>query len=324
MKISFFFYSLVGLLFLSNQIDASVMAYVTNAGSDTISVIDTSTNTVTATVPVGFFPTGIAASPTGDFVYVLLYSDDVAYAINTSTNSLQNTISLPNGSKPIDIAVSPSGFPFITNFSNATISIIDPSIMVTTKIFPVGSIFPIGIAITSDGTKAYVVNAVGPKNVKVINLSTNTIIATINSGTQSLGVAIAPNNSKAYVTNTMQNTVSVINTATNTITANVALAANSFPRGIAVSPSGSFVYVVLQGTSSVAVVDTLLNIVTATIPLTSSTDPYNIAFTPDGLHAYVTQTLGNSIAVIDTTTNTMTGTISVGNFPFDIAIATVP
>lgn len=35
-------------------------AYVTNQGSNTVSVIDIATNTVITNVPVGFAPTGIA------------------------------------------------------------------------------------------------------------------------------------------------------------------------------------------------------------------------------------------------------------------------
>lgn len=37
-----------------------VLAYVTNQGSNTVSVINTATNTVIDTVPVGVAPTGIA------------------------------------------------------------------------------------------------------------------------------------------------------------------------------------------------------------------------------------------------------------------------
>lgn len=320
-----FFKALLGLVFFSSYLSASgVTAFVSNAGSDTVSVINTSTNTVTTTIPIGFFPMGIAASPTGTFVYVTLFSDDLVISIDTSTNTLKNGILLHHGSKPTAIAVAPSGLAYATNFSNSTISIIDPTSMQLSENFPVGSIFPINLAISPNGTRAYVVNAVGPKNVKAIDLSTNTVVATINSGTQSLGVAITPDSSTAYVTNTLQNTVSVINTATNTVTATISLAANSFPRGIAIAPSGLFAYAVNQGTSSVAVINTLTNTVITTIPLTSNADPFHIAITPDSLFAYVTQTIANNIAIIDLTLNTMTGTIAVGNFPFDIVITTVP
>ena len=44
--------------------------YVAGFNSNTVSVIDTATNTVTATVPVGGRPSGVAVTPDGAFVYV--------------------------------------------------------------------------------------------------------------------------------------------------------------------------------------------------------------------------------------------------------------
>ena len=41
-------------------------AYVANYGSDNVSVIDTSNNTVVATVPVGSNPYGVAITPNGN------------------------------------------------------------------------------------------------------------------------------------------------------------------------------------------------------------------------------------------------------------------
>jgi YVTN family beta-propeller protein len=41
-----------------------------NAGSNTVSVIDAATNKVVATVPVGDFPGGVAATPGGTHAYV--------------------------------------------------------------------------------------------------------------------------------------------------------------------------------------------------------------------------------------------------------------
>src|SRR5207244_13089157 len=38
-------------------------AYVTNSGSNTVSVIDIATNAVVATVPVGLVPAGVAITP---------------------------------------------------------------------------------------------------------------------------------------------------------------------------------------------------------------------------------------------------------------------
>ena len=44
--------------------------YVANLGSNTVSVIDTATNTVTDTVNVGSYPRGVAVNPDGKKVYV--------------------------------------------------------------------------------------------------------------------------------------------------------------------------------------------------------------------------------------------------------------
>jgi YVTN family beta-propeller protein len=45
-------------------------AYITNSDSNNVSVIETATNTVIATIAVGKFPQGIAVSPDGREVYV--------------------------------------------------------------------------------------------------------------------------------------------------------------------------------------------------------------------------------------------------------------
>jgi YVTN family beta-propeller protein len=45
-------------------------AYITNQSSNTVSVIDTVTNAVTATIPVGVVPEGVAVTPNGSKVYV--------------------------------------------------------------------------------------------------------------------------------------------------------------------------------------------------------------------------------------------------------------
>jgi len=60
----------LSLLMLANIAGAAPFAYITNMGSNTTSVIDIANNTVTATVPVGTSPWGVAVSPDGSKVYV--------------------------------------------------------------------------------------------------------------------------------------------------------------------------------------------------------------------------------------------------------------
>ena len=44
---------------------AQTRAYVTNGSASTVSVIETATNTVVATIPVGAVPVGVAITPDG-------------------------------------------------------------------------------------------------------------------------------------------------------------------------------------------------------------------------------------------------------------------
>ncbi len=91
------------------------------------------------------------------------------------------------------------------------------------------------------------------------------VIATIDVGEVPNGVAFNPSGTRAYVANALDDTVSVINTATNTVIATVPVGDN--PRGVAVNPpAGTRVYVtnLLDGTLSV--INSANNTVITTIP----------------------------------------------------------
>jgi YVTN family beta-propeller protein len=54
-------------------------AYVANQNSNDVSVIDTATNSVVATVPVGIQPLGVAVTPDGKHVYVAIFAVGTAH-----------------------------------------------------------------------------------------------------------------------------------------------------------------------------------------------------------------------------------------------------
>jgi YVTN family beta-propeller protein len=82
-------------------------AYITN-GENTVSVIDTATNAVTATIPVGRFPFAVAVTADGSRVYVANNnSPGTVSVIDTASNTVIATI--PVGSGPIGVAVTADG-----------------------------------------------------------------------------------------------------------------------------------------------------------------------------------------------------------------------
>jgi YVTN family beta-propeller protein len=77
--------------------------------------------------------------------------------------------------------------------------------------------------------------------------------------------AITPNGATAYVADAGGKSVSVINTATNTVVATVAVGAD--PVDVSISPDGVHAYVTNAGSNSVSVIETSTNAVSATVPV---------------------------------------------------------
>ena len=68
-------------------------SYISNINDDTVSVIDTATNTVVATVNVGVTPQRLAVTPDGTTVYVANSGDNPGEVsvIATTTNTVTGT-----------------------------------------------------------------------------------------------------------------------------------------------------------------------------------------------------------------------------------------
>src|SRR5579864_7917083 len=81
--------------------------YVNNHDSNSVSVINTQTNTVIATVPVGITPDFVVITPDGTQVYVADFGGTAVSVINTQTNTVIATI--PVGINPYLMAVTPDG-----------------------------------------------------------------------------------------------------------------------------------------------------------------------------------------------------------------------
>ena len=290
-----------------------VYAYITNSESDTVSIIDTKTNKVIATVPVGNYPYGVAVNPDGTKVYVTNYYSDTVSVVDTTTNTVIDTI--PVGEWPLGIAVTPDGTKiYVANEESNTVSVVDTSINTITTNVSVGS-RPSGIAVSPDGKKVYVGNKgdflVPGSYVSVIDTATNTVIDTILVGKLPMGIAVTPDGTKVYVTNEGSNTVSVVDTVTNTVTATINV--GIIPYGVAVNPDGTKVYVTNYYSDTVSVVDTVTNTVTATVDVGDS--PRGVSVSLDGTKVYVANLYSNTISVIDTKTSTVMDTVNVGDSP---------
>lgn len=124
----------------------------------------------------------------------------------------------------------------------------------------------------------------------------------------------------AYITNSLSGSVTVVDTAKNTVTATMNVGGDAF--GVAVSPDKKKVYVTSKASNTVSVIDTSKNKVIATV--NGFSNPYGIAITPNGANVYVTNGWTNggisTVSVIDTKKNKVKATVPVGMAPTGVAV----
>jgi YVTN family beta-propeller protein len=101
-------------------------AYVINsANGGSVSVINTATNTVTATVTVGSDPSGVAVTSNGEYAYVTNALGDSVSVISTATNTVTATIPHGQFGEPWGVAVTPNGeYAYVTNKISGTVAVI--------------------------------------------------------------------------------------------------------------------------------------------------------------------------------------------------------
>jgi YVTN family beta-propeller protein len=324
------------LNYMSVSVAAPARAYITNSGDGTVSVIDTTNNTVVMTIPVGRKPFGVAVTPDGSKVYIANSGDGTVSVINTATNTVIGS-PIAVGTNPVGVAVTPDGKTvYVTNQGDGTVSVINTATdTVIGSAIDVGcpiancgrktTNIPTGIAVTPDGSKVYVGNIGAPGYASVIATASNTV-TTINTKKATSGVAVTPNGSEVYL-GSLNGVVLAIDVATNSLGHGSTIGVGSGSEGVAVTPDGSKVYVANSAVGTVSVINTGTNKVIGSIAVGS--DPQGVSVTSDGSKVYVANegngTAAGTVSIIDTATNTAeSSTITVGKAPLAFGIFIPP
>ena len=135
------------------------------------------------------------------------------------------------------------------------------------------------------------------------------------------GVAVHPDGALAYVANSGDRTVSVVDTIFNRVVGVITL--DEFggapqplvPRGIAVSPDGNRLYVSDGAGNRLFVIDTTANhAIVGIIPVGKK--PYGVAVSADSKRVYVANTDDNTVSVIDTRSQVVITTVPTGLGPW--------
>ncbi len=248
-------------------------AYVSNSGSNDVSVIDTSTNAVTTTIAVGATPNNIAITPDGSEAYVANSGSNDVSVIDTSTNAVTTTV--PLSTEPQGVTFTPDGqTAYVTNYTGSSVSVISTSNNAVTGTIGVGT-GPYGVAVSPNGLTAYVTNS-GDSTVSLINTADDTVTNTIPVGAGPEGVAVTSNGLDVYIADSGDGTVSDLNTVNETVGT---IPVGSAPNTLAVTPDGLSVYVANGSSDSVNVIRTSDDTFTGSIAV--GTAPQGVAMSPD-------------------------------------------
>lgn len=134
----------------------------------------------------------------------------------------------------------------------------------------------------------------GSANVSVIDAVTNAFVTNVAAGTNPGPLAMTPDGTKVYVTNTGTNTITSILTSTNTPTT-ITLAAGLAPVSVAVTPNGIYAVVLANDGANncwaiviTVATDTILHSLQVTVTTgPAQTDPTTCLISPDSSTAYL-------------------------------------
>ncbi|WP_025663290.1 YncE family protein [Aquimarina megaterium] len=236
-------------------------------------------------------------------------------------------IASANGSTgiyPQGIVVNPyNGFTYIANQLSHNISVLNSDGIVISLIpitangsSPYGA-SPVDLTVNSQPSspnfgKVYVANVIGD-TVTVINQQLE-VTTTIPVGKRPIGITFNAFNSNVYVTNIGDDTVSVIDSITETILTTIAV--GKAPKSVAIRPDNGQVYVINSGANSISSIDAN-NQVSATIENIGN-ELTTAGYNPKNNQLYVVSSGESTVIPIDLDTNIPSTAIPVGAAPYRI------
>lgn len=296
----------------STPIDVAVSpsgdrVYVTNQGSNTVSVINTSTNAVIATVsaPSGSILTNLAVSPDNTKVFVI--SQNTGVLILSTSGLTFNPTPITVGTTPIDVAFDSTGRAYVTNYTSQTVSIISTSNTVTSTVNVHEGARGVTVTNVSGSDRVYVAFA-GASNSEVGYFAAGGGSVTyISVAGGPFFIAARPDGTKVYTSLNITNKTASISTSTDTVLASLTNS-GSTPFGIAVAATGTGNRVFVADSNGNGVTWDLTRIDSSTdsvlTQLTVTKKPKGVAANAAGTRVYVacigTGTAGK-VDVIDTT-----------------------
>ena len=251
-------------------------AYVTNGGSNTVTVVDVVDVRLDREIAVGENPVAVAASPTRNEVYVVNSGaaghDGSISVVNAENNTVAATISLHR--QPVAIEIDAKGeLAYVADSGSNTISVVD--LKARREIAAIGAgEEPVAVRLSPDGKTLVVANRKA-NSVSIIDPAARRVRQVFEGCPGSSDAVILPDSSKAF---------------------------------IACSAGHQIISIALARTETHRPdqLEALLDVGKA---------PLQLALKPDGGELFALNSLSNSISEVVTGTNDVGGAYMIGEYP---------
>ena len=310
--------------------------YVTNEVSGDLSVIDSASLTVVATVPLGKRPRGIHPSADGKTLYVALSGTPIAGPdVDESTlpppdksadgigvfDVAQNKLvrMIPGGSDPENFDVSKDGKQlYISNEDISAMSIVDIASGKIEKTIKMGG-QPEGVKTSPDGKRVFITSE-EDGTIAVLDAAAGRIIATFKVGHRPRSVAFVHNGSRAYINAENDGGIVLVDAKHFKMLKAISLGQPGVikPMAVLLSPDASRLYNSTGRGQQVFTIDTATNTVLGSG--TGGQRPWGIALSPDGKTLYSANGPSNDVTAVNLKTNTVVGKATVGAGPWGLVV----
>jgi YVTN family beta-propeller protein len=281
---------------------------------DSVAVIASEENTVTALVPVGDRPTLVCSNPLDNKVYCAGLDSSLTVIDGVSDTAIAT---LRIGAQPSALCFnSTADKVYCAGSSNGTISAIDGVTNNLVATVGVGA-QPAALCVNPIDNKVYSANYAGG-SVSVISGSSDSVIATVSVGSQPVALCFNSVNDKVYCANSGGASISVIDGASNRLLGHAPAA--GAPVALCYNPLADRVYCANSTSNSVTVLDGAADTLLAIVPV--GLRPAALSFDSAHNYVYCVNPDGDSVTVIDAAFNTVASRVAVGDNP--VALAWVP
>ena len=292
---------------------AGPKAYVGNFKDNSVSVIDTGSGSVVATVAVAAGPHGMAATPDGRIVYVSGDGSSDVTIIDATTDRVAGKIDV--GKTPHGLAMTSDGKLLLVGvYGDDRVAFVDTATQKVVATVPVPK--PHTIAVRGDGKVAYVASQEPSKfALVVVDIAGRSVARTLPLEKTPRDLEFGHDGRALYFTMAGVNAIAVLDPTSDKIVAQIPTGAS--PHLANHFKGASMGAAVVQGPGELQLFDPASNAPVKAIAV--GKQPHWMSATADGAQIYVTNEGSNDVTVVDLASG-KTSTIAVGNAPRKIVV----